>query len=314
MTTKYSIQQMPANNDPVDTSYAQPALAQPLLLKDTTNTDKKLTNVEIGTSDSKVDAKNTKRKRDYSSVNENRRIVKAKRVGVHKVSRNIKHGAATKRARFLSPKNSKQGRTSLLLARLASPNTFSSPEKPERKTGESNAASRVCTPPGFRSMKSEMALPPPGFTPKHFDPSTYRRPLRSVRPGQTKRRTIARKTPGRHSTSTLSLVSNVTGPFDLGFSSGILFPMHGKDTSVSSPKPKSAVPSPYRFGSLLSPMLGKDSSVSSPKQKSAVSSPYCFGSLLSPMFGKDTSASSPKPKSAVLSRYRFGSTPSTFKH
>ena len=240
MTTKYSIQQMPANNDPVDTSYAQPALAQPLLLKDTTNTDKKLTNVEIGTSDSKVDAKNTKRKRDYSSVNENRRIVKAKRVGVHKVSRNIKHGAATKRARFLSPKNSKQGRTSLLLARLASPNT---PEKPERKTGESNAASRVCTPPGFRSMKSEMALPPPGFTPKHFNPSTYRRPLRSVRPGQTKRRTIARKTPGRHSTN-----PNVTGPFDLGFSSGILFPMHGKDTSVSSPKPKSAVLSRYRFG------------------------------------------------------------------
>eukprot|EP00979_Chaetoceros_neogracilis_P016794 scaffold9479_cov103-Chaetoceros_neogracile.AAC.1 len=87
-----------------------------------------------------------------------------------------------------------------------------------------------------------MALPPPGFTPKHFDSSTYRRPLRRVRPGQTKRRTIARKTPGRHSTNptTLSLVSNVTGPFDFGFSSGIFFPMLGKDTSVSSPKPRSA--------------------------------------------------------------------------
>jgi hypothetical protein len=47
---------------------------------------------------------------------------------------------------------------------------------------------------------------------------------------------------------TQSNQDHVTGPFDFGFSSGILFPMHGKDTSVSSPKPKSAVLSRYRFG------------------------------------------------------------------
>jgi hypothetical protein len=57
---------------------------------------------------------------------------------------------------------------------------------------------------------------------------------------------------------TQSNQDHVTGPFDFGFSSGILFPMLGKDTSVSSPKPRSAVSSPYRFGSLLSPMFGKD--------------------------------------------------------
>jgi len=55
----------------------------------------------------------------------------------------------------------------------------------------------------------------------------------------------------------MSTFTIMPGPFDFGFSSGILFPMLGKDTSVSSPKPRSAVSSPYRFGSLLSPMFGK---------------------------------------------------------
>jgi len=163
MTTKYSIQQMPANKDPADTSYAQPALAQPLPLEDTANTDKKSTNVEIGTSDSKVDAKNTKRKRDYSNVNENRRIVKAKRVGLHKVSRNINHGAATKRARFLSPKNSKQGRSSLLLARLAWEESKIQREKQER-------SSTILTLPHAinigASLSKESSTPKPRSMPK----------------------------------------------------------------------------------------------------------------------------------------------------
>ena len=251
---------MPDKKKATDTSYAQPTLAQPLPLEDMTNTEKDEymhTTVAKGTSDVNVDTKPTKRKRDDSSILKNRRVVKAKRTNVRKVSRDVKHTSVAKRARFLSPEKSKHGRTSLYLAKLASPNFLLALGNSKTTIGVSSAAIKVRTPPGFGSLKAEQRLPPPGFTPKHFDPSTFRYPTRKLWPRQAKLRPSG-KTPGRRSASppTFSLNSNVTGPFDFGLSlenSGLHPPTLRHCTSTSSPTSpilRTAISSPYRFGSL----------------------------------------------------------------